>query len=1217
VIVEKQNVSRSGARWPACGAWVSIFEETGGGQFAVAHDRSLELFFDRYDVIARFISLINDDPPPRRVLYLHGLGGNGKSLLLRFLAARCCVRLSPADWNRVRRLSAEELPTALSTVAKAAQVPVARIDFGARPVGENRPQECFSALFMLKQQLARHHITTPRFDFAAVTYLHKMGFDLQRRLPELFPDSELGIALGLADAFMPIQLLRVGQDMFDALDKRLDDVFTRRRVQRRLPKADAQEILSLAPEPDLIYEMPRLFAADLHDAMGEKAHHQRLVLLFDTHEAFFGEAVADPHALVHADYLMRDEWLRSLLGHLPLQEGVVAVVAGRTRPPWASASVAAIPDAFVEAWPVGYLASGDAFAYLEKAGVGDDQLRLALVDYASAGPGEVHPYFLGLCADVALAAQRRGGTLDPASFAQSEELTGKELALARRLLVWVPPEVEYAILALGACRSFTYRTFRYLGERLEFQHERSDFGRLVAFSFISPITSGATGGHEQADELPHTMHQLLRRSLGSARPDSVRRAHQVLEQRYEELSADGDFTARLEQLYHAGQLDPAAAAAEWVTVMDQCLAAGRYDQCRAMITLLADLPAGKADQARFTYRIARADIGLGRWAEAEALLASLPTASAHATLLRAELAFCQGDFAQAEELATAALDQVSGPLRAGFLFRLAEIELYRGRFGDAREHAHTGLDMARAAADPVRVCRWTNLLGEIEYFSGDVDTAAALVGQALTGLEGVPEPERDQTLLASLLQNSALVSEATGAWQTALEYQRRALEIRRETEDARGAAQSLHGIGKALCGLGHLGEAEHALEEAAQAADGLGEDLLGAKITHALADTRIAQGRLDDAVQLTGQALEGFRRHGTPYDVAAAQLTLARIAGERGSCIKTVTHADHARSAIEAGGYRVLYRLFPAFDVSAAARARAGLAAFAAGDALGVPWEGQPPHEIAPDQIAALPTRSGWPPGATSDDTAQMLLVARHLVATGGQPSEREFLGQLSRELPAMRGAGPTTTAAVERYRQTGQLYAAGGDTNGALMRILPAGWAIPATHAERRRDVVTRLTKVTHGGPAATAAACAVAAMGSYAVEGCPAQGLVMVALGELEHVLGEHAAAAVVLETARAAAEGSWRPGAEGVPLGAAGTLAAVLHVLATCGDDADGAMRYAVSLGGDTDTVAAITGGILGCRSAEVRIGWLDQVVLPDLAELDRLADGLHEIRRAAYG
>src|SRR5207244_13641067 len=127
-----------------------------------------------------------------------------------------------------------------------------------------------------------------------------------------------------------------------------------------------------------------------------------------------------------------------------------------------------------------------------------------------------------------------------------------------------------------------------------------------------------------------------------------------------------------------------------------------------------------ATRGRLAYRVARADIGLGRWAEAEALLDSLPAQSPHATLLRAEVAFCHGDFAHAEELATAALGQVSGPLREGFLFRLAEIELYRGRFGDAREHAQGGLGMARAAGDATRVNRMTCLLAEVGDFSGDV-----------------------------------------------------------------------------------------------------------------------------------------------------------------------------------------------------------------------------------------------------------------------------------------------------------------------------------------------------------------------------------------------------------------------------------------------------------------------------------------------------------------
>ena len=418
--------------------------------------------------------------------------------------------------------------------------------------------------------------------------------------------------------------------------------------------------------------------------------------------------------------------------------------------------------------------------------------------------------------------------------------------------------------------------------------------------------------------------------------------------------------------------------------MDRCLNAGRYDRCRALITLLADLPAGEADRSRFTYRVARADIGLGRWAEAESLLDSLPSGSAHGTLLRAELAFCRGDFARAEELAETALNQATGTLRAGFLFRLAEIELYRGRFDDARGHAHSGLEIARADHDQVRACRWTNLLAEIEYFSGNVDTAAALVRQAFNDALGLAPPDQDQTLLAGLLQNDALVSEATGDWPTALQRQQQALEIRREAEDARGAAQSLHGIGKAYCGLGRPDDAEQALDEAAQAAEILGEHLLRAKITDAMADIRISQRRLDEAAQLTTQALAGFERHGTPYDVAAAQLTLARIASRQGRRAEAVTHADRARSAIEAGGYRVLYRLFPDQAVPPAARIRAGLLTFAAGDALGAPWEGRTPGEIDLEQITVLPARDGWPRGEASDDTALMSVFGRRSGPGGG-----------------------------------------------------------------------------------------------------------------------------------------------------------------------------------------------------------------------------------------
>jgi ADP-ribosyl-[dinitrogen reductase] hydrolase len=60
---------------------------------------------------------------------------------------------------------------------------------------------------------------------------------------------------------------------------------------------------------------------------------------------------------------------------------------------------------------------------------------------------------------------------------------------------------------------------------------------------------------------------------------------------------------------------------------------------------------------------------------------------------------------------------------------------------------------------------------------------------------------------------------------------------------------------------------------------------------------------------------------------------------------------------------------------------------------------------------------------------------------------------------------------------------------------------------------------------------------------------------------------------------------------------------------------ALRYAVSLGGDTDTIAAIVGGILGSRLEDVAgIPWLPRVALPDNATLDAVSTGLSRLRRS---
>jgi ADP-ribosyl-[dinitrogen reductase] hydrolase len=294
---------------------------------------------------------------------------------------------------------------------------------------------------------------------------------------------------------------------------------------------------------------------------------------------------------------------------------------------------------------------------------------------------------------------------------------------------------------------------------------------------------------------------------------------------------------------------------------------------------------------------------------------------------------------------------------------------------------------------------------------------------------------------------------------------------------------------------------------------------------------------------------------------------------------------------------------------------RAGIVAYAAGDALGVPWEGSTPDKVHWEALEALPARGDWPRGATSDDTEQLLLVAEYLVETNGQVDEREFLGRLAKALPRMRGAGPTTQAAVRRFVVTGGLHATRGSSIGAAMRALPFGWAIPVTAAAHRRELTIRLSRTTHGAPEAIISACMVAEMAAWAIEQHPTDAVVAAGLREAEDLAQQHALHPATLQPVRRATSGDWPPNTARSTLDALATMASVLHVLREAEGPAT-AMKRAVALGGDTDTTAAIVGGILGCQLEDVgsQIPWLSSVGMPDAGLIDATATGLYELRQS---
>ncbi|HEV2253393.1 MAG TPA: ADP-ribosylglycohydrolase family protein [Streptosporangiaceae bacterium] len=600
-------------------------------------------------------------------------------------------------------------------------------------------------------------------------------------------------------------------------------------------------------------------------------------------------------------------------------------------------------------------------------------------------------------------------------------------------------------------------------------------------------------------------------------------------------------------------------------------------------------------------RLASVLIVLGDWDEAGKLTGLLPVEDSRVRLLRSELAFVRGDFDCAQAEAEMAL-MSSGAERVHVLIRLADIALYLGDFSQAQRYGRSALELASTSDAGLRA-RCEGIVAATEYFGGEIEAAQTRFRDALDLLEGLPDTDRDRVTHATILANLGSVAETTHDWAAAERHHREALRLRREIADARGVLQSLHALGRARLGAGDRDDAGRCFIEAEQLAGSLGETLERAKIWHTRAELLLHDGDASRAQQLAASALETFTRSRTRYDITHARVTLSRAALAAGNGRLAIQQGALARSAVQVIGYGLLCVLYPGDVFDLAARIGGALTAYACGDALGVPWE-SPSHPntgLTAEQIEQLPARDGWPRGATSDDTALTLLVARYLADRDGDGDPAAFLAELADQEPAIQGLGPTTTAAIERFRRGDQPAAAAGRaTNGAAMRALPIGWALPHDQAERRRHVTIAMSRATHTDLAALVAACVIAACASWALEGARPAMLLEAATEEAREAAQAVGTEPRLAELLSQVSGGIWNLPANGISLDPYDTVAAALWCATRATSLRDGLVS-AVQLGGDTDTVAALVGGLIGAKltadQVRAELPWHQLVILPE--------------------
>ena len=596
------------------------------------HSLALELFCDRLDARALFARHLNALQTPERILWFHGDGGHGKSLLLRKLARDYSRLLPDADrWPEVMQVArwqgmdADAKRQALQAFdAELAgphvhPVALAMLDFGGPGRMLQDLRQTVPALTELRRQLTSQGFSFPLFDYGMLLWLRQEGRFDKGSLQQFFGSTTLDVASQVLEVVADVPLISAVPKVFKlvagaALGHRVDGDITQVLARWKLTSDETEHLARLDPAGELPMHLPRLLARDLNAAMAavQRPRH-RLVLMFDTHEAIWGmEANADGQATRHA----RDEWLRLLVGGLDLDGGIVVVVASRDAPRWTEAPQDSVILAqYLHSHLLGGLDSPDADDYLQQVGVDEADMRRALLEVAEvpaltsiAFPDgtkqrQHHPFYLGLAAETCMAMQESGLCFDAAEFAGQQfddapDRSGKGRLLLDRFLKYTDGRTEDAVQVLAAARRFDWPLYRHLADALGLAPEHASFVRLTHLSFVHPTAKVLAGAAnlDVADEAgaeidpQYRIHDLARRILRTRKAPRLLQADLVLHAYYSTRAANGDEMATVEAVYHQAALDAEAAERAWFEAFDIAMARSRHLLCQALAGLVGELP---------------------------------------------------------------------------------------------------------------------------------------------------------------------------------------------------------------------------------------------------------------------------------------------------------------------------------------------------------------------------------------------------------------------------------------------------------------------------------------------------------------------------------------------------------------------------------------------------------------------------------------------------
>lgn len=277
------------------------------------------------------------------------------------------------------------------------------------------------------------------------------------------------------------------------------------------------------------------------------------------------------------------------------------------------------------------------------------------------------------------------------------------------------------------------------------------------------------------------------------------------------------------------------------------------------------------------------------------------------------------------------------------------------------------------------------------------------------------------------------------------------------------------------------------------------------------------------------------------------------------------------------------------------------------GDALGVPYEFHKAENLPPTTAIEMNPPDGFrrtypevPPGTWSDDGAQALALLDSLLAKGRMDAE-DFAERLLRwyeeGLWAVDGhvfdVGIQTMEAIHTFRSGTPAIKAGwvrpeGKGNGSLMRVLPLVLWHRGTDEELVIDSHTQ-SLVTHAHPTNQVCCALYCLWARRVMEGMDTEASYQEAVNRLRGIYRDQPKYLQELEV-------TLRPDEEPVSRGGGYVVETLNSVrLAIRENSFAGVVKAAVKLGEDTDTNAAIAGGLAGIRDgiSSIPDRWMAQL------------------------